>query len=281
MTSRFLGEHSGPWLSGSDRSSAVLVQPIGAFEHHGPHLPLQTDAIVVDELARALVESCSALELMVLPTLSYGLSSEHVWAPGTVSLGPTTLIAVLDDLASSAARAGIRRLVLLNGHGGNTHLLRVACREIRIRHGLLTFLLHPALPPDNGGEVGDPRERGFGIHGGLAETSVMLHLRPDLVDMGKAEASVPDWLDGFEHVGFGRAAEFGWSSQDLCASGVVGDPTCASADLGREHVAHALTSLGSALAEIAVFDFPGRKALDGGVAEQAASSSGAAGWRTS
>jgi len=178
MTSCFLGDRPGTCLADAVRATTVLLQPIGAFEHHGPRLPLHTDAIVVDELARVLVRD-RPLGLMVLPTLSYGLSSEHVWAPGTVSLNPATLLAVLDDIAGSAVRAGAARLALLNDHGGNTHLLRVACREMRVRHRLLTFLLQPALPPDNGGPPRDSREEGLGIHGGLGETSLPGHASPD------------------------------------------------------------------------------------------------------
>lgn len=265
MTSCFLGDRPGTCLAGAVRATTVLLQPIGAFEHHGPHLPLHTDAIVVDELARVLVRDRPELGLMVLPTLSYGLSSEHVWAAGTVSLNPATLLAVLDDLASSVVRAGIDRLAFLNGHGGNTHLLRVACREMRVRHGLLTFLLQPALPPDNGGPPGDPREEGLGIHGGLGETSMMMHLRPELVELEKAEPSLPAWLRGYTHLGFGRAAEFGWTSQDLCESGVIGDPTLASAELGRQRFELAVATVGDALAEVAAFDFPGPAAPGRGI----------------
>lgn len=256
MPSRLVGELSGPAFREELGDRSVLLQPIGAFEHHGPHLPLATDSIVVDALARAVAEEPLDVELCLLPTLTYGLSSEHLWAPGTVSMSVTTLLAVLDDVAASAVRAGASRLVLLNGHGGNTHLLRVACREMRAKHGLKTFLLCGSLPPDNGGPATDPREEGLGIHGGIGETSVMLHLRPDLVDMGKAERSVPSWVHEYPRLGFDGAGEFAWLSNDLSDTGVAGDPTLATAELGKERFEASVHEAGAALVEAGRFRFP-------------------------
>lgn len=256
MSARFGSEIPGPSLAGEVAPTTLFVQPIGAVEHHGPHLPLGTDTIVIDEMARAVVASCDGLDMVMLPTLSYGLSTEHVWAPGTVSLSPTTLLAVLAEVAASVHRARGRRLVLLNGHGGNTHLLRVAIRELRAEHGLSTFLLHGSLPPDNGGPPTDPREEGLGIHGGISETSVVLHLRPELVDMDKAVRAVPSWVSRYEYLGFAKAAEFGWLSSDLSDSGVAGDPTLATAELGKEHFNASVEALSKVFEEVATFAFP-------------------------
>jgi creatinine amidohydrolase len=252
-----LGDLAGPDVRSTMTDSRVVLQPIGAFEHHGPHLPLYTDSLVVDAVASAVVADAPGLEVSLLPTLSYGLSSEHVWAPGTVTLSVPTLLAVLDDVAAATVRAGAKRLAFLNGHGGNTHLLRVACREIRAKHGLMTFLVHPSLPPDNGGPPTDAREEGLGIHGGLGETSVVRYLRPDLVDMTKAERSVPSWVHEYEWVGMGGAAEFAWLSNDLAPSGVAGDPTLATVEAGKVRFEAAVTAVTAALAEISTFRFPG------------------------
>lgn len=253
---RLAGELPGPALAASIDETSVLLQPIGAFEHHGPHLPLATDAIVVDALARAVLEVAMDAHVLVLPTLSYGLSSEHLWAPGTVSLSPATLLAMLDDLATATVRAGGQRLALLNGHGGNTHLLRVACREMRAKHGLKTFLLHASLPPDNGGPPTDEREEGLGIHGGLGETAVMQYLRPDLVEMSKAARAVPSWVRAFPHLAFDGPGEFAWLSNDLSDSGVAGDPTLATAAAGKERFEGAVHEVAATLEEVARFSFP-------------------------
>lgn len=249
-------ELSGPDFVRQVNDNYVLVQPVGSIEHHGPHLPLATDSIVVDALAKAVLADHPELRAGLLPTLSYGLSSEHIWAGGTVSLSVPTLLGVLDDVAASAARSHVERLAILNGHGGNTHLFRAACREVRAKYGLKVFLLHGSLPPDNGGPVSDRAEEGLGIHGGLGETSVMLYLRPDLVDMGKAERSVPSWVNQYRYLGFSGPGEFAWLSNDLSASGVSGDPTLASAELGKHRFEAAVASVAAQLEEASRFAFP-------------------------
>jgi creatinine amidohydrolase len=246
---------SGP-ASGVRGPDLVAVQPIGSVEHHGPHLPLITDSLIAEAVAAAVVESRPDLPLALLPVLSYALSSEHLWAPGTISLSPATLLGVLDDLGASLARAGVPRLVFLNGHGGNSALLRVACREIRVKHGLLTFLAHPHVPVDQGGSGDADLEQGFAVHGSAGETSMVMHLRPDLVDLSLAERSLPEWLSSFHHVGFGAEVSFGWTSQDVTPSGVIGDPTLATADAGKLAFESCVEHLGGAFEEIARFAYP-------------------------
>jgi creatinine amidohydrolase len=257
MSARFYADFSGPAAAERVGPSTVVMQAIGAVEHHGAHLPLATDALVVDALAAAIVRDGTDLDLLVLPTIHYGLSSEHVWAPGTVTLQPATLLALLDDVAASVVRCGARRFAVLNGHGGNTHLLRVAMREIRAKYGIYTFLLSGFLPPDNGGPPTDEREEGLGIHGSLAETSVVLHVRPDLVDMSLAERAVPSWVRDYAHLGFGGAGEFAWLSRDLHPSGVAGDPTLATPDHGKLRFEGAVAHLVETLREVSSFTFPG------------------------
>lgn len=257
MHARF-AEQCGPDAGGT-APGLVAIQPIGAVEHHGPHLPLITDALIAERVGQAVVDSNPGLPLTLLPTLSYALSSEHLWAPGTISLSPFTLLTVIDDIGVSLARAGVRRLLFLNGHGGNSALLRVACREVRVRHGLLTFLAHPHLPVDQGGASVDDEE-GFAIHGSADETSMVMHLRPDLVDLDRAEPSLPRYLHGFHHVGFGGEVSFGWTSGDVMPSGVIGDPTLATAARGKELFERCVKRFGPIMAEVARFDFPSPQA---------------------
>lgn len=258
MSIERLSLQSGPSAQRRVNDATVLVQPIGALEHHGPHLPLGTDALIAEAFADALAGSVTSAEIEVLPTISYGLSTEHIWAPGTFTLSPATLSALLDDLAVSAVRLGVTRFAFLNTHGGNTHLLRVVCRELRARHDLMTFLVVPFLPPDNGGPAGDPAEGGFGIHGHAAETSVMRYLHPELVEMSLATRSIPTFLREFEHIGFGRTAEFSWLSKDLSESGVIGDPTLATGELGKQLFTDGVDHVLAALEDIARFSFPAR-----------------------
>ena len=182
----------------SDRSTLVL--PLGAIEQHGPHLPYSTDLIIADCAGAAVVDAVGdELDLWLLPSLAYTKSNEHAWNAGTVWLSATTMLAVLDDIGRSLAMTGVRKLALLNGHGGNTALLNVACRELRLKYGFQTFLLHPFVPPDHGG-VSAAGELEMGIHAGVDETSMILHLRPELVDMTLAARNIPEALAENRHV---------------------------------------------------------------------------------
>jgi creatinine amidohydrolase len=144
--------------------------------------------------------------------------------------------------------------VLLNGHGGNTTLLVTALRELRLRFGFKTFLTHPSLPPAYGGTSTED-ELGMGIHGGLNETSVFMHLRPDLVDLSFAQRRVPESLAENRHVRFGGSVSFGWLSNDFHPDGYIGDPTGASADRGRDLFTGAVATLCAQMEEISSFDF--------------------------
>jgi len=255
--SRRLADLRAPEIPERLGPRSVLVQPVGAIEQHGPHLPLSTDLLIAQELAQRVVDAHgNELDLWLLPPLAYTKSDEHAWAPGTIWLSARTLLAVLDDVGRSLATLPTRRLAFLNGHGGNTQLLAVANRELRTRHGLMTFLLHPSLPRDSGGAAADDDELGMGVHGGRDETSIVLHLRPDLVDMTRAARAVPEAMAARRRVRFGGDVPFGWTSADLHPSGVVGDPTLASAQRGAALVRGMVASLHEALAEVATFEFP-------------------------
>ena len=119
-------------------------------------------------------------------------------------------------------------MLFVNGHGGNSALGQVANRELRRRFGLRTFFTHPGVPVDQGGTGSAPSEYGMGVHGGHGETSLMLHLRPDLVRMELARPNVPTALREYRHIGFGKPVSFGWTSDDFGPDGHIGDPTGAT-----------------------------------------------------
>lgn len=248
-------ELSGPASARSLSADSVAVLPLGSIEHHGPHLPLSTDFTIADMFANALVEQTAGdADVWLLPPLAYTKSDEHAWASGTIWLSWDTLMRVLIDIGNSLTASPVRRLVFLNAHGGNSALLQVACRELRRRFGLRTFLMHPGRPVDQGGRSSADEELGMGVHGGRGETSMMLYLRPDLVRMDLAERAVPDHLADYQHVGFGKSVSFGWLSDDFGTGGVVGDPRGASAEQGKEAFQAALEHGAAALREIARFE---------------------------
>lgn len=253
--SRRYEDLSGPEVGKRISSSSILLLPVGAIEQHGPHLPMSVDHVIADETATAVVAECGDdLDVWQLPTMSISKSNEHAWSPGTLYLSPETMMAVLRDIGRSVASTGAERLVLLNGHGGNTTHLGTALRELRLEFGLKTFLMHPSLPPAYGGSS-TAEELGMGIHGGRNETSVFMHLRPDLVHLEKAERRVPEGLADNTHVKFGGSTSFGWLSNDFHPDGYIGDPTDASAELGKQLFESAVGTLAEAMAEVKTFDF--------------------------
>jgi creatinine amidohydrolase len=189
----------------------------------------------------------------LLPALAFTKSDEHHWAPGTVWLRPETFLATIVDIGRSVAATPAKTLVFYNGHGGNIALLQVALRELRRQFGLRTFLMGVGIPAGDG--VNGPDERGFGIHGGHGETSMIMHLRPDLVDLSLAKRWVPDQIADFDYIKFnGGPVSFGWLSNDFGPSGVVGDPTGSTAEWGAELYRRSIADGVASLAEIARFD---------------------------
>jgi creatinine amidohydrolase len=254
-SSRELASLRAPELPTALTKDSIIVLPLGAIEQHGPHLPLNTDFVVADEVSSHAVESVGEeTQAWILPTLPYTKSNEHAWSAGTMWLSATTLMAVLDDIARSVASTSARKLVFVNGHGGNSALTAMMNREIRLKWGLQTFLAHPHMPADQGGSSASS-ELGMGVHGGMDETSLMLHLRPQLVDMSLATRRVPEKLADNEHVKFGGRVAFGWLSNDFFSDGHIGDPTGANSEVGQRMFASAVESLSDALREISRFDF--------------------------
>ena len=254
MSTRDLVNLSGPAATAALTEDSILVLPTGAIEHHGPHLPLSTDFLMADMLSRAVVEEAATQgeDVWLLPPLASTKSDEHHWAPGTMWLSWETLMQTVVDIGRSVAATPAKTIVFYNGHGGNIALLQVALRELRRRFGLRTFLMGSGMPAGDG--TNGPDERGFGIHGGHSETSMIMHLRPDLVDMSLAERWVPDHMADLEFIKFnGGAVSFGWLSNDFGPVGVVGDASEASAEWGAELHARAVRNGVASLKEIARF----------------------------
>ncbi|MFT4230005.1 MAG: creatininase family protein, partial [Microbacterium sp.] len=159
---------SGPSLVAVTNERSIAVVPIGAIEHHGPHLPLRTDALIAEAVAAAAVERAVAngIDAWLLPTISYAKSDEHHWAPGTIWLEGTTVLDQLIDIGRSIAMTPVRTVVFVNGHGGNVMLLGWANRELRRRFGLRTFFMPAGRAPAGTGADGTPDEHGLGVHGG-------------------------------------------------------------------------------------------------------------------
>ncbi|WP_066039318.1 creatininase family protein [Herbiconiux solani] len=257
-TSPLLARLTTDEIAAIDKSDAVVVQPIGAIEQHGPHLPVVTDALVAERMSElAIARLPEGSNVWQLPTLSYGKSTEHLGRAGTVALSAATLMAVCLDLGRSLAASGFRKLVFVNGHGGQPGLLDVVARDIRVEAGLEVF---PMMPGRLGLPDGiEPVDADWGIHGGQIETSIVWALEPALVHIDRAVrdgAGAGSVFEGFRHLSLEGAVPTAWVTDDLSVSGVLGDPTAASLELGQAIVEHQVAGLAAVLLEIRAFAFP-------------------------
>ena len=244
-------------MTASETNRRILVLPLGATEQHGPHLPFETDTIIAQGVAdRAKALLPADLDADFLPAEPVTYSIEHLDVEGTRSLTYAQAVERWIGIGADAAERGIGRFVMLNAHGGNSPLMTVAATELRVRHGMLavaTSWTRFGYPP---GLVSE-RERALGIHGGFIETSVMLALRPDLVDMAQASdfaSRQADFERDFRHLRAYGPHAFGWKMSDLSPQGVTGNATAASAQAGEAILDHAATGFAELLQDVAKFD---------------------------
>lgn len=237
-----------------DPERCVAILPVAATEQHGPHLAVSTD-IVVNEalLAAALAHLPEGGEAVVLPLQPIGVSPEHGDFAGTLSLSHETLIRVLIELARGVAAAGLRKLVLFNSHGGQSHIMDIAAQKIRRKHHMLVFPVNAYRFWDTAGAFG-AAEAAHGIHAGAAETSIMLSAAPERVreDAIAAHLSLSQHMEKkYRHLRpYGRTGSFAWQMQDLSATGAVGDATLASAAAGEALIDQAGTAIAELFADI-------------------------------
>lgn len=237
-----------------DAEKTVALLPLGAIEQHGPHLPLSTDATIAEEISRrgaALADD--DLTILVMPTQSVGKSTEHLQFEGTLTHTAETLLHSWMEIGDSVARAGLRKLVFFNGHGGQPQIMEICCRELRIKHDMLcvgTSGWSFGPPPES--DVPDD-ERRFGIHAGTVETSMMLYLRPDLVHMDEAlnfEGLLAEVERDFEKLRVIGSTYMGWQAQDLHPCGCSGDATKADPAIGKIYVDHHTAGLAALLRDV-------------------------------
>ncbi len=246
-----------PNLPPAARRDWIAVLPLGAHEQHGPHLPFETDTLIVEGIVNRLIAALPAdLPATFLPVEPVGYSVEHMDVPRTRSLDYDEAVARWLGIAEDLSRQGIRKFVMLNAHGGNSPLMTVVATEARVRFEMLavaTSWTRFGLPEG----VIAPEEKAIGIHGGEIETSVMLALHPDRVDMTQA-ADFPsrqsDYAARFTHLRAYGPHAFGWKMSDLNPQGVTGNAAAATAGKGEKLIAHAVSGLIELLGDVHAFD---------------------------
>jgi creatinine amidohydrolase len=255
--SRFWADLATTDFAALDADKTVAVLPVGATEQHGPHLPLRVDQCLADGIvAEALAQLPPDASVLVLPTQQVGYSPEHTAFPGTLTLPIETVIATWVALGECVARAGVRKLLLFNTHGGQASLLDIIARELRVRCKLVAYGCSwwnlPLGDAVNGLFSAD--EHRFGVHAGQIETSLMLALAPDTVRMAQARdfpSTSRERAARYPVLGNGRSAKLGWSMQDYNAQGAAGNAAAADAADGRAVLQAAGRQLALLLQEIA------------------------------
>lgn len=237
--------------------SAIAVLPVGAVEQHGPHLPLATDILISEGILKAAAERVSPdIDLIQLPSQSVGLSPEHMNFAGTLCHEAETLLASWTEIGLSAAASGLRKLIILNSHGGQPQIVDLVTQRLRSEAGVLAVRANSFrfdLPPDLIAED----ERAFGLHGGQIETALMLALHPGLVRHEKIENfpnTAADRTRMTRRLGLSGAGGYAWNAEDLNPAGATGDAARATAKQGAAILDAYATQLSELIADVA--DWP-------------------------
>ncbi len=234
-----------------DKENTVIVLPTGATEQHGPHLPCAVDTIIsAGVVGHALARLPAHVPAYAMAPITYGKSEEHLHFPGTMTLTGETLLATMNEIGESVYRAGFRKLLIVNGHGGQPQIMEISAREMRLRHG--DFIVVPSFTwrvPHSAGKYLSDQEKKLAMHAGHAETALVLALAPETVRMDRAVANFPPEFPSKLLSPDGRPA-CAWTARDFGPSGIIGDPLPATAEQGRDILDSLANSWAQAMTEL-------------------------------
>lgn len=222
--------------------NAWALLPIGSIEQHGPHLPVGTDSLLLKEILRLALEKYKpGFPVVVLPILEFGKSIEHRDYPGTVSFSTRTMLAILDDFASSLTSANIKRLAIINSHGGNTALINGYLLDLRSNYNIEVIAIHLSTIYRNVEREFKDMIGDF-FHACGLETSLALSLFPEFVNMSEVPTAHDDDPSKFHRlISLRDKVSMGWSAREISSSGAIGQPWLANAEVG-EKLADKITS---------------------------------------
>lgn len=254
MRRLYWSEYRSDEFTMMDPDTTIAILPTAAVEQHGPHLPVGTDTMIAEGmLAQFRATVPESLNPLILPVQAVGKSNEHLHAPGTLTLTAENALRIWVEIGLSVARAGVRKIVIVNSHGGNLDLISILSRELRVQAGMLAVKCQWGAFGHPEGMFSD-HEAAYGIHGGDVETSLMRAFRPECVDMNQAQ----DFRSTAETslvppIG---PISYGWIASDLNAEGTVGDASLATAEKGHETAAHQVEGFIELLERVARMPLP-------------------------
>jgi creatinine amidohydrolase len=234
----FLGEMTNPEVEAFLKTGHTVIVPTGATEQHGPHAPLLTDVLIPQEIARRIAPQVGAV---VAPPINYALSYPHVGFTGLVHIRIPTFMALIEDLCHAFATAGFKRIVFLNGHYDNTYAIAYACANAaeKLSKEVKAFPVNywDGMTAD---EVGEWSGLKNGLHANAAETSAVLAINKDLVDMDRANAEFPPFPEyTIGNIGAVHTAYFFTSPGSVywaTKSGTWGDARESTAEKGERYI---------------------------------------------
>jgi creatinine amidohydrolase len=246
-----------PEVAASDAARWIAVLPLAATEQHGPHLPLETDVMIGEAYLAQLKQLLPPdLPVSFLPAQRIGISTEHIDYPGTQTLSTETALKQWMALGESVARRGLRKLVMVTSHGGNSAAMMLVAQDLRAQHGMLAVTTSWSRfgAPEG---LFSAEELRHGIHGGAVETSIMLARYPDRVRkdaIADFPSSAVAMEKEFRWLSTQRPAPFAWQAQDLNRAGAVGDARQASAEKGERLLEHGARAFCELLHDVDNFD---------------------------
>ena len=226
-------DKSWPQLKEAIEKNTLIILPIGQTEEHGMHLPVKTDAIIAEEVAKRVAEKIkNEIPILVMPTIWQGYSMKEVaeW-PGTIRLKPETFMEMVFDILSSLIGMGFKKIILISAHGNHTGMLRIVVRKIADEYKIFTALTYSSLMAKEEFTKISKAGPGGSTHGGEYETSLMLHLHPELVNMKKVTSE-----DKLTYRSQFYPDKVFWSTWGIqkTKTGIYGDPTLASKETGKK-----------------------------------------------